>query len=107
MEIWSLTRFPEGTGTRPRPVPPTSRAPDDPGWPPIPGQDFSNIPKQQRGLHNRGFEDMRLARGIEGLISNFERVVDLFLAGRPYDILIPAIRKTHNTIDVTIADLES
>jgi glycine betaine catabolism A len=107
MEIWSLTRFPEGTGARPRPMPPTPRAPDDPGWPPIPGQDFSNIPKQQRGLHNRGFEEMRLARGIEGLISNFERVVDLFLAGRPYDVVLPAISKVHNTIDVTIAELES
>jgi hypothetical protein len=105
MEIWSLTRFPEGSGVRPRPVPPTPKAPDDPSWPPIPGQDFSNIPKQQRGLHNRGFGDMRLADKIEGLISNFERVVDGFLADLPYDRLLPAIQKTHSTIDVPIADL--
>ena len=104
MEIWSLTRFPEGAGARPRPVPPTPKAPDDPAWPPIPGQDFSNIPKQQRGLHNRGFEELRLASRIEGLISNFERLVDLFLAGRSHDELLPAIQKTHNTIDVGIAD---
>jgi phenylpropionate dioxygenase-like ring-hydroxylating dioxygenase large terminal subunit len=105
MEIWSLTRFPEGSGVRPRPVPPTPRAPDDPNWPPIPGQDFSNIPKQQRGLHNRGFDHLRLADKIEGLVSNFERVVDGFLADLPYDKLLPAIRKTHSTIDVPIADL--
>ena len=106
MEIWSLTRFPEGAGPRPRPVPPTPMAPDDPGWPPIPGQDFSNIPKQQRGLHNRGFDELRLAPRIEGLISNFERVVDGFLAGLSYEQLLPAIRKTHNTIDVAIADID-
>jgi phenylpropionate dioxygenase-like ring-hydroxylating dioxygenase large terminal subunit len=105
MEIWSLTRFPEGAEQRPRPLPPAPKAPDDPSWPPIPGQDFSNIPKQQRGLHNRGFDDLRLAGGIEGLISNFERVVDGFLAGLSYDQLLPAIKKTHSTIDVAIADL--
>jgi len=105
MEIWSLTRFPEGSAPRPRPRPPAPRTPDDPGWPPIPGQDFSNIPKQQRGLHNRGFQDMRLAERVEGLISNFERVVDGFLAGLPYEQLLPAIHQTHSTIDVPIADL--
>ncbi|HZQ84820.1 MAG TPA: aromatic ring-hydroxylating dioxygenase subunit alpha [Acidimicrobiales bacterium] len=105
MEIWSLTRFPEGSAPRPRPRPPAPRTPDDPGWPPIPGQDFSNIPKQQRGLHNRGFQDMRLAERVEGLISNFERVVDGFLAGLPHEQLLPAIRQTHSTIDVPIADL--
>ena len=56
-------------------------APDDPRWPPIPAQDFSNLPKQQKGLHSKGFEFMRLSSKIEGLISNFERVVDGFLAG--------------------------
>jgi phenylpropionate dioxygenase-like ring-hydroxylating dioxygenase large terminal subunit len=106
MEIWSLTRFPKGSAPRPRPLPPVPRAPDDPGWPPIPGQDFSNIPKQQKGLHNRGFQEMRLADKVEGLISNFERVVDGFLAGLPYDKLLPAIATTHSTIDVPIADLD-
>jgi phenylpropionate dioxygenase-like ring-hydroxylating dioxygenase large terminal subunit len=105
MEIWSLTRFPEGSGARPRPLPPTPKAPDDPSWPPIPAQDFSNIPKQQRGLRNRGFVELRLAGKIEGLIANFERVVDAFLGDLPYDRLLPAIQKTHSTIDVPIADL--
>jgi phenylpropionate dioxygenase-like ring-hydroxylating dioxygenase large terminal subunit len=106
MEIWSLTRFPDGSGERPRPVPPTPKAPDDPMWPPIPAQDFSNIPRQQRGLHNRGFGELRLAGKVEGLIANFERVVDGFLAELPYDRLLPAIEKTHSTIDVPIADLD-
>ncbi len=80
-------------------------APDDPRWPPIPAQDYSNLPKQQKGLHARGFEYMRLSDKVEGLISNFERVVDGFLAGLPYDKLVPAIQKVNTTIDVPIADL--
>ena len=105
MEIWSLTRFPDGVEGPGRPTPPTPKSPDDPTWPPIPGQDFRNIPKQHKGLHNRGIEFMRLAKNIEGLISNFERVVDGFLAGRSYEELVPAIQKTNTTIDVPIADL--
>ncbi len=52
MEIWSLTRFPEGREPAP-PAPPEPWECDDPRWPPIPAQDFSNLPRQQRGLHAR------------------------------------------------------
>ena len=48
---------------------------------------------------------MRLSDQIEGLISNFERVVDGFLAGLPYESLVPAIQKTNTTIDVPVANL--
>ena len=48
---------------------------------------------------------MRLSTQIEGLISNFERVVDGFLAGLPYERLVGAIQKTNTTIDVPVADL--
>jgi phenylpropionate dioxygenase-like ring-hydroxylating dioxygenase large terminal subunit len=106
MEIWSLTRYPKGSEPTTRPTPPTPKAPDDPSWPPIPGQDFSNIPKQQKGLHNRGIEYMRLAEKVEGLISNFERTVDGFLAGLPDGKLVPAIQKNNTTIDVPIARLD-
>jgi phenylpropionate dioxygenase-like ring-hydroxylating dioxygenase large terminal subunit len=105
MEIWSLTRFPVGEEPARKPTPPTPKEPGDPNWPPIPGQDFSNIPRQQKGLHNRGFDSLRLAKDIEGLISNFERVVDGFLAGLPYNELVPAIQKTNTTIDVPIVEL--
>lgn len=105
MEIWSLTRYPDGAASPGRPVPPTPRAPDDPAWPPIPRQDFVNIPKQQRGLHSRSIDFMRLASGIEGLISNFERVLDGFLAGLPHADLVPAIQATNTTIDVPVAEL--
>ena len=71
----------------------------------IPAQDFSNLPKQQKGLHAKGFEYMRLSDKIEGLISNFERVIDGFLAGLPHERLVPAIQATNTTIDVPVADL--
>ena len=103
-EVWSLTRYPNDR-SQGRPTPPEPLAPDDPSWPMIPAQDFSNLPKQQKGLHAKGFEYMRLSDRIEGLISNFERVIDGFLAGLPYERLVPAIQKTNTTIDVPVADL--
>ena len=94
MEIWSLTRFPEGQEP-PKPTPPEIWECDDPRWPPIPTQDFSNLPRQQQGLHARGFEYMRLNAGLEGHISNFQRTVDGFLAGLPHEQLLPALESVN------------
>jgi hypothetical protein len=105
MEIWSLTRFPEGT-ERERPTPPEAWEAGDPRWPPIPTQDFSNLPRQQKGLHAKGFEYMRLSEGLEGHISNLQRTVDGFLADLPYDKLLPALRTINvYPFDQPIADL--
>jgi len=99
MEIWSLTRYPKGSEPETPPVPETWEC-DDPRWPPIPAQDFSNLPRQQKGLHSKGFEYMRLSELNEGHISNYHRVIDGFLAGLPYEKLLPALRK------VNVAPLE-
>jgi nitrite reductase/ring-hydroxylating ferredoxin subunit len=105
MELWSLSRFPVGEEPAP-PSPPEVWEADDPRWPPIPTQDFSNLPRQQRGLHAKGFEYMRLSSGLEGHISNFERTVDGFLAGLPYEILLPALRAVNvYPFDEPIRDL--
>ena len=105
MEIWSLTRFPEG-GEPERPTPPEPWACDDPRVPPIPTQDFSNLPRQQRGLHAKGFEYMRLSEGIEGGIANFERTVDGFLAALPYEKLLPALHAINlNPLERPVVDL--
>jgi phenylpropionate dioxygenase-like ring-hydroxylating dioxygenase large terminal subunit len=105
MEIWSLTRFPEGNEPG-RPTPPEVWECDDPRWPPIPAQDFSNLPRQQKGLHAKGFEYMRLSSGLEGHISNFERTVDGFLAGLPHERLLPALRSVNvYPFDKPILDL--
>ena len=105
MEIWSLTRFPKGK----EPEPPPSPEPwefDDPRVPPIPTQDFSNLPRQQRGLHSKAFEYMRLSAGIEGGVANFERTVDGFLAGLPYERLLPALRELNvNPLERPVVDL--
>jgi hypothetical protein len=103
-ELWSLTRYPDGD-ERPAIKTPTPMAPDDPRWPPVPQQDFANIPRQQKGLHTKGFDFMRLSRDVEGLISNNHRLIDGYLAGLGYDKLLPAAQKVSGRIDVEIQDL--
>src|SRR3546814_10560515 len=64
MEIWSLTRFPEGA-ERPRPTPPEVWDWDDPRWPPIPAQDFSNLPRQRSEEHTSELQSlMRLSYAV-------------------------------------------
>ncbi len=105
MELWSLTRFASDSEPVPLPTPEVWEC-DDPRWPPIPAQDFSNLPRQQRGLHAKGFEYMRLSERAEGGLSNFERVVDGFLAGLPYERLLPALRSVNvNPLEMPIVDL--
>ncbi len=105
MEIWSLTRFPEGQD-RGKPVPPERWECDDPRWPPIPAQDFSNLPRQQAGLHAKSFEYMRFSERNEGHLSNFERTIDGFLAGLPSERLLPALGEINlNPLERPIVDL--
>jgi phenylpropionate dioxygenase-like ring-hydroxylating dioxygenase large terminal subunit len=103
-EIWSLTRYPD-VMDRPRPVRPEPMAPNDPRWPQIPGQDFSNLPRQQKGLHCQGFEYMRLAEQVEGLIGSYQRLIDGYLAGFGYDKLLPAQQKVNGSFNVPSVDL--
>ena len=104
MEIWSLTRFAEGEEP-PAPPPPEWWESDDPRWPPIPTQDFSNLPRQQKGLHAKGFEYMRISEQMEGHLSNLHRTIDGFLAGLPYERLLPALREVNvNPLERPIVD---
>ena len=105
MDMWSLTRFPSGDEPPTPPVPEPWEF-DDPRWPPIPAQDFSNLPRQQRGLHARSFEYMRLSERNEGHISNYQRVIDGFLAGLSYDRLLPALRKINvNPLEMPVVEI--
>lgn len=105
MEIWSLTRFPEGEEPGPLPVPEVWSH-DDPRVPPIPIQDFANIPRQQRGLHTKGFEFMRLSEQIEGHIGNYHRVIDGYLAGLPQGRLQPALQHVMvNPLDRAVVEV--
>ena len=106
MEIWSLTRYPEGEEPPP-PTPPEVWEFDDPRWPPIPTQDFSNLPKQQQGLHSQGFDFMRFSELAEGHLCNLERVIDGFLAGLPHERLLPALHEVNvNPLERPLVDLD-
>ena len=103
-EIWSLTLFPEGQ--EPPPVMETIMLPyDSKEFPPIPQQDYSNIPEQQIGLHAEGFEFMRLSKDIEGLISNYQRILDGYLKGADPQKLAKAQHELGGNFDGPIKDL--
>ncbi|MEO6093076.1 MAG: aromatic ring-hydroxylating dioxygenase subunit alpha [Novosphingobium sp.] len=103
-EIWSLTTFPEGH--EPDPVMEPIVLPyDSADFPPIPRQDYSNIPLQQRGMHAKGFEFMRLSKDIEGMISNYQRIIDGYLAGVPSQKLAAANHLLGGNFDGKIEDL--
>ena len=103
-ELWSLTRYPPGEEPPPPPKP-IPMAPDDPRWPPIPGQDYSNLPIQQAALHNPGFEYMRLSDKIEGMIGNYQRLIDGYIAGLGHDKLLSAVQQVSGPIDSPVRDL--
>ncbi|MBV1688939.1 aromatic ring-hydroxylating dioxygenase subunit alpha [Novosphingobium sp. G106] len=103
-ELWSLKRYPKDE-KRPVPVAPTPKPHDDPQWPEIPLQDYANLPRQQRGLHTGGFEFMRLSKESEGLISNYQRLIDGYIAGVPSDKLAHAAMNVSGGIDREVLDL--
>jgi nitrite reductase/ring-hydroxylating ferredoxin subunit len=78
-EIWSLVLRPEDE-VRPPPKAPVPKAHDDASFPEIPRQDYSNLPLQQLGLHAQGFDYMRLSKDMEGMISNYQRLIDGYLS---------------------------
>jgi carnitine monooxygenase subunit len=103
-EIWSLTMYPEGK--EPEPImEPTVLPFDSQEFPPIPRQDYSNIPIQQVGVHAEGFEYMRLARDVEGLISNYQRLIDGYIAGVPSTKLAAATNLLGGNFDGKVKDL--
>ncbi|MGN6357316.1 MAG: aromatic ring-hydroxylating oxygenase subunit alpha [Novosphingobium sp.] len=103
-EIWSLTQFPEGEEPAP-PMEPIVLPFDSQDFPQIPRQDYSNIPIQQKGLRAEGFDHMRLAREVEGLIGNYQRVIDGYLTGVAKNKLAAASAKLGRNFDGPILDL--
>ena len=104
-ELWSLTTYPEDTDHE-VPMEPTMLPYDSEKFPPIPRQDYSNIPLNQIGLHARGFEFMRLSKDVEGMVSNFHRLLDGYLAGVPAEKLAHANQMLAGNFDGVIKDLE-
>jgi hypothetical protein len=103
-ELWSLTMYPPGEEPE-VPMEPTMLPYDSDLFPPIPRQDYSNIPIQQVGVHAKGFEFMRLAKEVEGMVSNYQRIIDGYLAGVPQEKLARATHLLTNNFDARIEDL--
>jgi carnitine monooxygenase subunit len=78
---------------------------DSQKFPPIPQQDYSNIPRQQIGLHADGFEFMRLGKDVEGLISNYQRLIDGYIAGVAPEKLAKANQLLGGNFDGKIHEL--
>jgi phenylpropionate dioxygenase-like ring-hydroxylating dioxygenase large terminal subunit len=90
-EIWSLVLRPEGEAYD-TPKKPTMLPYDSADFPEIPRQDYSNLPLQQLGLHAETFKYMRLSKSEEGMISNYQRLIDGYLAGFDSEVLAKASR---------------
>jgi hypothetical protein len=103
-ETWALTQFPEGEEPQP-PMEPIVLPYNSDKFPPIPQQDYSNIPMQQKGLHADGFAFMRLSKDIEGLISNYQRLIDGYIDGIAFEKLAKATHLLGGNFDGKIADL--
>ncbi len=102
-EIWSLAFKTDEEHT---PVTEPTHLPyDSTDFPPIPQQDYGNLPKQQRGLHAKGFEYMRLSHKVEGQLSNYQRVIDGYLAGEDPVKLAKAQQIANGPFESPIKDI--
>jgi hypothetical protein len=103
-EIWSLVLRPEN---EPYDTPKEAifLPHDSPDYPEIPAQDYSNLPLQQLGLHGGSFENMRLSKDFEGLISNYHRLIDGYLAELDPQKLAKAANVVNNGYESPILDI--
>jgi hypothetical protein len=105
-EIWNLVIRPEDEAYD-TPKGPTMLPYDSGDFPEIPRQDYSNLPIQQTGLHN--LDVMRIGSGIgmggEGMISNYQRLIDGYIAGRDPQVLAKASGVVNSGFDAPILDI--
>ena len=103
-EIWSLALRPEGQDYE-TPKQPTVLPYDSEEFPEIPRQDYYNLPLQQLGLHSGGFKHMRLSKDTEGMISNYQRLLDGYLAGLDLKTLTKAQNIVNCGFETPITDI--
>lgn len=103
-EIWSLVLRPEDEPFD-TPKQPTFLPYDSEEFPEVPRQDYVNLPLQQLGLHANGFTHMRLSSKSEGMISNYQRLIDGYIAGRDPEVLAAAQHVVNNGYEAPIADI--
>ena len=103
-EIWSLVLRPEGEAFD-TPKRPTMPPYDSPDFPEIPRQDYYNLPLQQLGLHASHFDHMRLSKDTEGMISNYQRLIDGYLAELDPEVLAKGSRIVNCGFEAPITDI--
>ncbi|WGM47522.1 Carnitine monooxygenase oxygenase subunit [Brevundimonas sp. NIBR10] len=103
-EIWSLAFLPDDPAREPVKAPIVLPY-DSTDFPEIPRQDYENLPRQQRGLHAVGFDYMRLSKDAEGLISNYNRLIDGYLAELDPAKLAKAQHLTNDGFEHPIVDI--
>ncbi|MBV1689011.1 aromatic ring-hydroxylating dioxygenase subunit alpha [Novosphingobium sp. G106] len=101
-EIWSLVIRPEDEVYE-TPTEPTMLAYNSSEFPEIPRQDYYNLPLQQLGLHD--IEHMRLSKTNEGMLSNYQRLIDGYLAGLDRDLLTRAGQIVNSGFEAPILDI--
>jgi phenylpropionate dioxygenase-like ring-hydroxylating dioxygenase large terminal subunit len=106
-ELWSLVIRPDNEPFD-TPTEPTFLPYDSPDYPEIPRQDYSNLPIQQLGLHEIDY--MRLGKGAkglggEGMISNYQRLVDGYLACLDPELLAKGSQIVNSGFDSVILDI--
>jgi carnitine monooxygenase subunit len=101
-EIWSLVIRPDDEPFD-TPTEATFLPYDSPDYPEIPRQDYANLPLQQLGLHN--FAHMRLSKEEEGMISNYQRLIDGYLAGLDPKLLAKASQIVNCGFNAEIKDI--
>lgn len=104
-EIWSLThKAPSDDHVAPKE--PTVLPYNSLDFPTIPQQDYANIPEQQKGLHAHGLEFIRIGREVEGLISNYQRIIDGFIDGVDHEKLKAAINQLGGNFDGPVLEFD-
>jgi hypothetical protein len=107
MEIWCLVPRSEGENVD-SPTEPTMLPYNSQDFPEIPRQDYSNLPLQQLGLRDLDF--MRIGKGTgawdgEGMISNYQRVIDGYIAGLDHETLKKAQNVANSGFNAGILDI--
>jgi hypothetical protein len=103
-ELWSLVLRPEGEAFEPlkRPI---VLPYDSADFPEIPQQDYSNLPLQQLGLHAGAFKFMRLSKQSEGMISNYQRLIDGYIAGLDKEKLARAAQIVNSGFEAPVLEI--
>ncbi len=69
------------------------------------GAGLGGFPGQQAGLHAGKFDAMRLSKDSEGMISNYHRLIDGYIAGLDPQRLAEASRRVNCGFESSIIDI--